>query len=161
VHASYETVGDPGAGGPFLFTCEHATNELPEWTPEPEDRALLADHWGWDVGAADLTRALAELTGSCAVLSRFSRLVCDPNRDPEEASFVVEAVEGHALSWNRGVGPAERRRKVTSLLDRVGIGAERRLQLRKFSKGMIQRVGIDHRAANRFDHGEGGRARHS
>ena len=29
-----------------------------------------------------------------------------------------------------------------TLLDRVGIGAERRLQLRKFSKGMIQRVGI-------------------
>src|SRR3954451_18812872 len=32
--------------------------------------------------------------------------------------------------------------RVTTLLDRVAIGAERRLQLRKFSKGMIQRVGI-------------------
>ena len=32
--------------------------------------------------------------------------------------------------------------RVASLLDRVAIGAERRLQLRKFSKGMIQRVGI-------------------
>jgi ABC-2 type transport system ATP-binding protein len=31
---------------------------------------------------------------------------------------------------------------VTRLLDEVGIGAERRMQLRKFSKGMIQRVGI-------------------
>ncbi len=38
-------------------------------------------------------------------------------------------------------GP-ERTRRVSSLLDKVGIGAERRLQLRKFSKGMIQRVGI-------------------
>ena len=28
------------------------------------------------------------------------------------------------------------------MLDEVGIGAERRLQLRKFSKGMLQRVGI-------------------
>jgi ABC-2 type transport system ATP-binding protein len=35
-----------------------------------------------------------------------------------------------------------RRRRVSSLLDQVGIGAERRLQLRKFSKGMLQRVGI-------------------
>ena len=41
-----------------------------------------------------------------------------------------------------GYGPADRRRRVSSLLDRVGLGAERRLQLRKFSKGMIQRVGI-------------------
>ena len=28
------------------------------------------------------------------------------------------------------------------MLDEVGIGAERRLQLRKFSKGMLQRVGL-------------------
>ena len=41
-----------------------------------------------------------------------------------------------------GYSAADRRQRVTSLLDRVGIGAERRLQLRKFSKGMIQRVGI-------------------
>ncbi|MBI4264790.1 MAG: ABC transporter ATP-binding protein [Acidobacteria bacterium] len=41
-----------------------------------------------------------------------------------------------------GYGPAERRRRVAALLDEVGIGAERRLQLRKFSKGMLQRVGI-------------------
>jgi ABC-2 type transport system ATP-binding protein len=36
----------------------------------------------------------------------------------------------------------ERNKRVSSLLDRVGIGGERRLQLRKFSKGMLQRVGI-------------------
>ncbi len=41
-----------------------------------------------------------------------------------------------------GYPAAERRRRAASLLDTVGIGAERRLQLRKFSKGMIQRVGI-------------------
>jgi ABC-2 type transport system ATP-binding protein len=41
-----------------------------------------------------------------------------------------------------GYGAADRRRLVATLLDEVGIGAERRLQLRKFSKGMLQRVGI-------------------
>jgi ABC-2 type transport system ATP-binding protein len=41
-----------------------------------------------------------------------------------------------------GYGPAERRARSSRLLDEVGIGAERRLQLRKFSKGMLQRVGI-------------------
>jgi ABC-2 type transport system ATP-binding protein len=34
------------------------------------------------------------------------------------------------------------RRRVSATLDRVGIGAERRLELRKFSKGMLQRVGL-------------------
>jgi len=41
-----------------------------------------------------------------------------------------------------GYPAAECRARATRLLDEVGIGAERRLQLRKFSKGMLQRVGI-------------------
>jgi ABC-2 type transport system ATP-binding protein len=41
-----------------------------------------------------------------------------------------------------GYPAGERRRRASTLLDEVGIGAERRMQLRKFSKGMIQRVGI-------------------
>src|SRR5437667_9469699 len=37
---------------------------------------------------------------------------------------------------------ADARARAAKLLDEVGIGAERRLPLRKFSKGMLQRVGI-------------------
>src|SRR4051812_37475080 len=44
-----------------------------------------------------------------------------------------------ALFGYRG---AERRTRTARLLDEVGIGAERRMALRKFSKGMLQRVGI-------------------
>jgi ABC-2 type transport system ATP-binding protein len=41
-----------------------------------------------------------------------------------------------------GLPSADRRRKISATLDRLGIGAERRLPLRKYSKGMMQRVGI-------------------
>jgi ABC-2 type transport system ATP-binding protein len=41
-----------------------------------------------------------------------------------------------------GYDRAERARRVSALLDQVGIAGERRLPLRKFSKGMVQRVGI-------------------
>jgi ABC-2 type transport system ATP-binding protein len=41
-----------------------------------------------------------------------------------------------------GLSRSDARARTTRLLDEVGIGAERRLHLRKFSKGMIQRVGI-------------------
>jgi ABC-2 type transport system ATP-binding protein len=44
-----------------------------------------------------------------------------------------------ALFGYRGAARAQR---VASLLDEVGLGAERRMQLRKYSKGMIQRVGL-------------------
>jgi ABC-2 type transport system ATP-binding protein len=51
-----------------------------------------------------------------------------------------------ALFGLRGAGAQAR---VSSLLDQVGIGAERRLQLRKFSKGMLQRVGLAQALVNR------------
>jgi ABC-2 type transport system ATP-binding protein len=41
-----------------------------------------------------------------------------------------------------GYAGAERTQRVNRLLDEVGLAHERRLQLRKFSKGMIQRVGL-------------------
>jgi ABC-2 type transport system ATP-binding protein len=41
-----------------------------------------------------------------------------------------------------GLRGAERSRRVSGLLDKVGIAGERRLPLRKYSKGMLQRVGL-------------------
>src|SRR5213078_868540 len=50
-----------------------------------------------------------------------------------------------------GLQGQARTRRVSALLDEVGIGAERRLQLRKFSKGMLQRVGIAQSLLNEPD----------
>jgi ABC-2 type transport system ATP-binding protein len=41
-----------------------------------------------------------------------------------------------------GYAAADRRARVARVLDEVGIGPERRLQLRRFSKGMVQRVAL-------------------
>lgn len=41
-----------------------------------------------------------------------------------------------------GMPAVARRQRISASLDRLGIGAERRLALRKFSKGMLQRVGL-------------------
>jgi len=41
-----------------------------------------------------------------------------------------------------GMDPKERSRKIDALLERVGLKDAARVQLRKFSKGMLQRVGL-------------------
>jgi ABC-2 type transport system ATP-binding protein len=64
---------------------------------------------------------------------------------PENPSFYDYLTAEELLGYFGdlfGYSGADRRQRVSALLDRVGIGAERRLQLRKFSKGMLQRVGI-------------------
>jgi ABC-2 type transport system ATP-binding protein len=64
---------------------------------------------------------------------------------PENPYFYDYLTAEELLGYFAGLfgykGP-DRHRRVTRLLDEVGIGSERRLQLRKFSKGMLQRVGI-------------------
>jgi ABC-2 type transport system ATP-binding protein len=64
---------------------------------------------------------------------------------PENPYFYDYLTAEELLSYFAGLfgyGPAERRARAARLLDEVGIGRERRMQLRKFSKGMLQRVGI-------------------
>ena len=41
-----------------------------------------------------------------------------------------------------GLRSAAARERATALLDRVGLGAERRMAVRRYSKGMVQRLGV-------------------
>jgi ABC-2 type transport system ATP-binding protein len=64
---------------------------------------------------------------------------------PENPYFYDHLTAEELLAYFAGLfgySAAARRARASRLLDEVGIGAERRLQLRKFSKGMLQRVGI-------------------
>lgn len=98
-----ETWGTPSAGG-MLFTCEHASNRVPSpWRLRPADRRLLATHWGYDLGARPLTLELARLARGGAVLTRFSRLLVDPNRDPADPTAVLRECDDGAPSFNRSL----------------------------------------------------------
>jgi predicted N-formylglutamate amidohydrolase len=76
------------------------------------------------------------------VLSRYSRLVCDPNRDPAEPSFVVEAVLGRALSWNRGVDAAARGRRRERYFDPYHDAIDRVLRARRAVPGEVRLVAV-------------------
>lgn len=94
----------------LLLTCEHASERLPEpWRWHHHDLHLRGTHWAFDLGAADLTAELAEAMNAPAVLSRFSRLLIDPNREEDSETLIVERAEGGALvELNRGVDAEER-----------------------------------------------------
>jgi ABC-2 type transport system ATP-binding protein len=64
---------------------------------------------------------------------------------PENPYFYDNLTAEELLSYFAAlfdIPTADRKGRVSSLLDEVGLGAERRMQLRKYSKGMVQRVGI-------------------
>lgn len=64
---------------------------------------------------------------------------------PENPSFYDYLTAEELLSYFAGlfdIPSSERTARVSRVLDEVGLGAERRMRLRSYSKGMVQRVGI-------------------
>jgi ABC-2 type transport system ATP-binding protein len=64
---------------------------------------------------------------------------------PENPYFYDYLTAEELLTYYAGLSGlvgAERTRRVAAVLDEVEIGAERRMRLRSYSKGMIQRVGV-------------------
>jgi ABC-2 type transport system ATP-binding protein len=64
---------------------------------------------------------------------------------PEHPTFYDQLTAEELLTYLAGLfgyPSAECRARATRLLDRVGLGADRRRPLRQYSKGMVQRVGL-------------------
>ena len=92
-------------------------------------------------------RIFGRPAGDLAAKRRFGYL-------PEQPYFYDHLTAEELLTYYGGlfgIPSAERRRRVNALLDEVGIGRERRDPLRKFSKGMLQRVGIAQALINEPD----------
>jgi predicted N-formylglutamate amidohydrolase len=104
---------DGSARAPVFVTCEHASMRLPEgygW--HPRDERLVGSHWAYDLGAAELATELAAALLAPAVLSRFSRLLVDPNRPEDSETLFRTHAEGEAVELNRALPEAERRGRI-------------------------------------------------
>jgi predicted N-formylglutamate amidohydrolase len=95
-----------GHDSPWLVTCDHASNRVPDWVGGGDLGICGADmdrHIAYDVGAAALSRALAVALGCTAILSNFSRLVIDPNRGANDPTLLMRLYDGTIIPANRHV----------------------------------------------------------
>lgn len=98
-----------GTDAGILITCEHASQRLPSpWVWSARDCRLVDTHWAYDLGAAELAREYAEAIGAVAVLSRFSRLLADPNRPEDSPTLFRASAEGQPVELNASIVAAER-----------------------------------------------------
>jgi ABC-2 type transport system ATP-binding protein len=90
-------------------------------------------------------RILGRPVGDVAVRRRIGYL-------PENPYFYDHLTAEELLRYFArllGLPAVERAGRAREVLDQVGLGAERRMQLRRFSKGMLQRVGLAQALLNR------------
>lgn len=103
---------DNGERYPILLICEHASSRVPPaWDKLGLRDDDLVRHIGWDIGAADITRMLADDLQASAVLARYSRLFIDCNRDPDRDDSIPAISDGIPIPGNEDITSEERLRR--------------------------------------------------
>jgi predicted N-formylglutamate amidohydrolase len=103
--------GHPGCG--LLLLCDHASNVIPEaygslGLPAHE----LHRHIAYDIGVAGVTERLAEALGAPALLTRFSRLLIDPNRGADDPTLIMQLSDCRVVPGNAALDEAERAARI-------------------------------------------------
>lgn len=97
---------------PFVLICEHASNHIPaEYAKLGLDDKELVRHIAWDIGAADVTRALSARLDASAFLAGYSRLLIDLNRPLHVADSIPLRSEATDIPGNHSLSKQERERR--------------------------------------------------
>jgi predicted N-formylglutamate amidohydrolase len=95
---------------PFVLVCEHASRFIP---PELDDLGLtepaLSAHIAWDIGARDMSVALAGLLDAPLVAGCISRLVYDCNRPFEAPDCIPATSEVFEIPGNQALDATVRK----------------------------------------------------
>lgn len=103
--------GDRARG--LVLVADHAFNSLPdEYGDLGLPPAEFKRHIAYDIGVEAVTRKLAALTGAPAVMARFSRLLIDPNRGPDDPTLIRQLYDGTVVPGNYPISPEERQKRL-------------------------------------------------
>lgn len=126
-----EIVNGDGRGTAVLL-CDHASARVPQRLGTLGlDPARLAEHIGWDPGAAEVARRLSSELDAPLVLSGYSRLVIDCNRPPRSPQSIPECSAGVTIPGNLGLSQAQRDARVEDLFRPYHDTIDRLLERRK------------------------------
>ncbi|MEQ8603343.1 MAG: N-formylglutamate amidohydrolase [Marivibrio sp.] len=103
-------------GAPVVVCCDHASNRVPKALGDlGAVAAAMERHIAYDIGAAGVARRLADLLDAPAILSGYSRLVIDINRDPDDFTSIREIYDRVVVAGNRRLSAADRAQRAAEL----------------------------------------------
>ncbi|MBY0274595.1 N-formylglutamate amidohydrolase [Candidatus Binatia bacterium] len=97
---------------PFVLACDHAGRAIPRRLDALHLSAHeLGSHVAWDLGVADLGRALSVRLDACAIAHAYSRLVIDANRPLDAPDSIPTRSERTRIPANEGLSATARRQR--------------------------------------------------
>ncbi|MBZ0217485.1 MAG: N-formylglutamate amidohydrolase [Fimbriimonadaceae bacterium] len=105
--------GDDRSG--LLLLGDHANKELPgEYGSLGLPESEFLRHIASDIGTRSLVIALAERLGSPAIMTRFSRLLIDPNRGEDDPTLIMKISDRAVVPGNLEIDDAEREKRLNN-----------------------------------------------
>ena len=102
-------VVNPLGQSPLLLICDHANSWIPdEFGDLRVEPRMLNAHVAWDEGAETVTRTWSRILGAKAVMGVVSRLLIDPNRQPERPDVIPAVSHGVNVPGNQCLTREER-----------------------------------------------------
>jgi predicted N-formylglutamate amidohydrolase len=109
---SFRIIGGRADCG-LIILCDHACNAFPQGYGTlglPAEQLLR--HIAYDIGAEAITERLAAQLGAPALLTRFSRLLIDPNRGADDPTLIMRLSDGAIIPGNKDVDDTERATRI-------------------------------------------------
>lgn len=98
----------------LVVSCEHAAWALPSGADLGVPLELLQTQAGWDHGALDIARALADANAAPLHAGRYTRTWVDLNRPPAHPDVVPARCYGLDVPGNVGLDPAARAARIAA-----------------------------------------------
>lgn len=112
------SIHNPQGKAPVLLVCDHASRAFPRAMSQLGLADWVLDkHVACDIGAAAVTRHLADRLDAPAVLAGYSRLIVDLNRQLHSRSAFIPVSDGIAIPGNLDISEAERAERVASFFN--------------------------------------------
>ena len=127
------TTQNENGRSPFLIVVDHAGNAAPRALGRlGVAEAEFARHIAWDIGAAAVSRLMADALDAMLVQQNYSRLVIDCNRAPSVDSSIPQISERTPIPGNIGLNDDQKGARVREIFqpyhDRIASELDRRRQ---------------------------------
>ena len=100
----------------IIVICDHASKLIPKKLKNLGlTQEILNQHIGWDIGAAKIAQGLSEILNATAILSAYSRLVIDVNRQPDSKDSIPMVSHDIPIPGNQNLGIEEKRLRIKEI----------------------------------------------
>lgn len=109
------TIYNDAGKAPLLLVADHASRSIPAAMQQLGlDNTALDRHIAWDIGSADVARTLADLLDAPLILSGYSRLIIDPNRQLDDPTAIPVISDGVVIPGNQSLDEKQKAQRVAS-----------------------------------------------